>query len=83
MYYTITILSDLYQINATLAEVREVLHQARSQGFNRAVILSNKKHAKAIEYKTTNNPTDLLSTNNSRARLHLQERRGGSVLLVC
>ena len=30
VYYTITTLSDLHQINATLAAVREVLHQARS-----------------------------------------------------
>ena len=30
VYYTTTTLSDLHQINATLAAVREVLHQARS-----------------------------------------------------
>ena len=43
--------SDLHQINATLATIREALHQARSLGFDRTVILSNKKHVKAITFE--------------------------------
>ena len=48
VYYTITTLSDLHQINAA---VREALHQTRSLGFDRTVILSNKKHVKAITFE--------------------------------
>ena len=37
VYYTITALSDLHQINATMAVVKVALHQARSLGFDRTV----------------------------------------------
>ena len=51
VYYTITTLSNLHQKNATLAVVRKALHQARSLGFDKIVILSDKKLVKAITFE--------------------------------